>query len=111
MIGAPVFVNRRYHRNPYLRPLMIHVCSLAKLHGTVQQTGARHVITLMKDLTQVRRPKGIEAGNHLMLDMDDIATPMEGYIHPSEEHVAQLIAFVTAWDRSAPLVVHCYAGI
>jgi predicted protein tyrosine phosphatase len=25
--------------------------------------------------------------------------------------VAKLIAFARGWDRSAPLVIHCYAGI
>jgi predicted protein tyrosine phosphatase len=43
--------------------------------------------------------------------MDDIVTVMDGYVHPTEAHVEKLIEFVTAWDRSAPIVVHCYAGI
>jgi predicted protein tyrosine phosphatase len=30
---------------------------------------------------------------------------------PDERHVADLLSFVRRWDRSAPLVVHCYAGI
>ena len=90
---------------------MIHVCSLARLHDTVRETGARHVVTLIKDITLVRRPPSIAPENHLMLDMDDIAEPIEGYMAPAEEHVGDLIAFVRAWPRQAPLVVHCYAGI
>ena len=90
---------------------MIHVCSLARLHDTVAETGARHVVTLMKDVAMVRRPQSIVEANHLLLDMDDIVTVMDGYVPPNEEHVGKLIDFVTAWDRSAPIVVHCYAGI
>lgn len=30
---------------------------------------------------------------------------------PEEQHVAELLNFVHRWDRRAPLVVHCYAGI
>ena len=30
---------------------------------------------------------------------------------PGEAHVTRLIEFVTGWDRAAPMVVHCYAGI
>jgi predicted protein tyrosine phosphatase len=30
---------------------------------------------------------------------------------PDEDHVADLLAFVRDWDRQAPLVVHCFAGI
>ena len=90
---------------------MIHVCSLARLHNTVTETGARHVVTLMKDVAMVQRPESIVEANHLLLDMDDITAIMDGYVHPTEAHVEKLIAFVTAWDRSAPIVVHCYAGI
>lgn len=90
---------------------MIHVCSLAKLHDTVRLTGARHVVTLIKDVSLVHRPATITAENHLLLDMDDITDPIEGYVLPGEQHVADLIGFVRRWDRATPLVVHCYAGI
>ncbi len=90
---------------------MIHVCSLARLHGTVADTGARHVVTLLRVLDRVQRPATVEAANHLILGMDDIVEPMEGYTHPGEEHVASLIAFAQRWDRRAPMVIHCYAGI
>ena len=90
---------------------MIHVCSLARLHQTVEATGARHVVTLLKDRDLVQRPGGIAPDNHLVIAIDDISTPLEGYIIPGQEHVAQLLAFVRGWDRAAPLVMHCYAGI
>lgn len=90
---------------------MIHVCSLARLHDTVSDTGARHIVTLIKDVSLVRRPECILEPNHLLLDMDDISSPIDGYVLPGEEHVAKLVEFVTQWDRTAPLVVHCYAGI
>ncbi len=90
---------------------MIHVCSLARLHDTVRETGARHVVTLIKDISLVHRPSSIAPENHLMLDMDDINDPIDGYVAPGEEHVGDLLRFVRAWDRANPLVVHCYAGI
>jgi predicted protein tyrosine phosphatase len=90
---------------------MIHVCSLARLHRTVENTRARHVVTLLRDTDLVVRPDSIAADNHLILGMDDIVEHIEGQTAPAQEHVAQLIAFVQAWDRAAPMVVHCYAGI
>jgi predicted protein tyrosine phosphatase len=90
---------------------MIHVCSLARLHHTVETIGARHVVTLMRDVAQVVRPKSILEANHLVLSMDDIAEAIDGYELPGEAHVTRLIEFVTGWDRAAPMVVHCYAGI
>ena len=90
---------------------MIHVCSLSRLHETVAATGARHVVTLLKDTDLVQRPDSIARENHLILGMDDITGPLEGYVPPADEHVTRLIAFVRGWDRAAPLVMHCYAGI
>jgi predicted protein tyrosine phosphatase len=90
---------------------MIHVCSLARLHDTVEETGAGHVVTLLKDTDRVLRPKSIVEANHLILGMDDITMPMDGYVIPADEHVTRLIEFVRGWDRANPMVVHCYAGI
>jgi predicted protein tyrosine phosphatase len=90
---------------------MIHVCSLARLHATVDETGARHIVTLLRLIDRVERPAHIAPENHLVLAVDDIAQPMEGYTAPGKEHVERLIDFVGKWDRAAPMVVHCYAGI
>jgi predicted protein tyrosine phosphatase len=90
---------------------MIHVCSLARLHRTVEETGARHVVTLLKDINLVQRPTSITLDNHLILGMDDIIEALDGYVAPADEHVTSLIAFAQRWDRAAPLVMHCYAGI
>ena len=90
---------------------MIHVCSLAKLHETVVDTGAQHIVTMLRDPGRLQRPRHISAKNHLVLSMDDITTPIDGYMAPSEEHVTQLVDFLKAWDRKTPLVMHCMAGI
>jgi predicted protein tyrosine phosphatase len=90
---------------------MIHVCSLARLHPTVESTGARHVVTLLRDVHLVSRPNGVALDNHLVLAMDDISMPLEGYSAPADEHVTELVKFLRGWDRRAPMVVHCYAGI
>jgi predicted protein tyrosine phosphatase len=90
---------------------MIHVCSLARLQETVEDSGARHVVSLIGDEARVLRPNCIAPENHLWLCLHDICTPLDGYIMPGEQHVAKLLDFVRGWDRKAPLVVHCYMGI
>ncbi|MGB7036163.1 MAG: protein-tyrosine phosphatase family protein [Xanthobacteraceae bacterium] len=90
---------------------MIHVCSLARLQETVDETGARHVVSLLGDEASIERPNGIVPENHLWLRLHDIAAPLDGYIVPAEQHVAGLLDFVRGWNRRAPLVVHCFAGI
>jgi predicted protein tyrosine phosphatase len=49
--------------------------------------------------------------NHLKVAIDDITEAMDGFVAPSDVHIEQVLNFVRGWDRSAPLVVHCYAGI
>ena len=90
---------------------MIHVCSLSRLQETVDETGARHVVSLLGDEARLERPICIAPENHLWLRLHDISAPLDGYIVPDEEHVADLLSFVRGWDRRAPLVVHCFAGI
>jgi predicted protein tyrosine phosphatase len=90
---------------------MIHVCSLARLDETIRDCGARYVVSLLGDEADVKRPVGIAPENHLRLRLHDISHPLDGYILPGEEHVADLLEFVSDWDRRAPLVVHCFAGI
>jgi predicted protein tyrosine phosphatase len=90
---------------------MIHVCSLARLHETVEGLGARHVVSLIGDEAKVLRPAGVAPENHLWLRLHDISSPLDGYIMPGEAQIADLIRFVRSWDRRAPLVMHCFAGI
>ena len=91
--------------------MVIHVCSLARMQSTVERTGARHVVTLLGVEDYLDRPTGIPAGNHLFLRMHDISEPRDGHVAPDAEHVETLVEFVRGWDRTAPLVVHCWAGI
>lgn len=90
---------------------MIHVCSLALLHETVRSTGASHVITVMADVEQVRRPPSVEADNHLVISMDDIIAEADGFMAPTVSHVERVLGFGRSWTRTAPMVIHCYAGI
>ena len=90
---------------------MIHVCSLAALPETVRLTGASHVLTIMANVDQVLRPETILPENHLKVSVDDITEELDGFVAPCADHITQVLGFVRGWDRAAPLVVHCYAGI
>lgn len=90
---------------------MLHVCSLAALPETVRATGASHVLTVMANVEQVERPASVLPANHLRVAMDDITEHIDGFTAPCEAHVEKVLAFVRGWDRNAPMVVHCYAGI
>jgi predicted protein tyrosine phosphatase len=90
---------------------MIHVCSLAALPDIVRSTGASHILTIMAKVDQVQRPESVLEANHLKVSVDDITEMAEGFVVPSEAHVERVLSFVRGWDRNAPMVIHCYAGI
>ena len=89
----------------------IYVCSLARLEETVERSGARHVVTLINSGTPVPRPASIEAENHLFVGINDICDPLEGMVCPEDSHVGEMLDFARRWNRAAPMVVHCFAGI
>jgi predicted protein tyrosine phosphatase len=53
----------------------------------------------------------VDATNHIHIAINDISEPAEGMVCPAEVHVNEYLAFMERWDRAAPIVVHCYAGI
>jgi predicted protein tyrosine phosphatase len=90
---------------------MIHVCSLARLEETVATSGARRVVSLVNAGTPMRLPSSIRHDDHLFLAMNDIVEALPGMTPPGEAHVTAYLEWLKDWDRSDPLVVHCYAGI
>ncbi len=90
---------------------MIHVCSLPRLHSVVAAIGAGRVVSLLSSGTEVERPHSIAETDHLLLSMHDIIDEQPDMVPPGRAHVESLLEFAASWDRSKPLVVHCFAGI
>jgi predicted protein tyrosine phosphatase len=89
---------------------MIVVCPVSRLNETVAAHRARHVVTLLRNGIPPT-PPGIEKQNHLIIDIDDIVEPLDGCVRAEVHHMAQVLDFAASWDRSSPIVVHCWAGI
>ena len=89
----------------------IHVCSLNDVHDAIRLAGARHLVTCLGDGGLKDTPEDILSGRHLKLVMHDVEAEQAGYMASSAAHVADLLGFVASWDRSAPMLIHCYAGI
>src|SRR5262245_60463904 len=90
---------------------MIHVCSLAHLHETIYHTGARHVVTLLGVEDRVELPREVDPNDYLRLHLHDITEAIDGQVLAGAEHVERLVYFVKRWNRQAPMIIHCYAGI
>jgi predicted protein tyrosine phosphatase len=89
----------------------IVVCPLSRLAETVAAYRASHIVTLVNDGTLFARPPVVSAENHLHVAIHDISEPAEGMVYPGEEHVSRYLNFIRRWDRSAPIILHCFAGI
>lgn len=113
MISDIEFYAIRPYAHPSIRLAhsMLSVCPLSKLEETVIKHGAQHILTVINDGTPVDRPDCVPVENHLFLAFNDIAEPRDGFTPPGYEHVQQIIDYLTEWNRSAPLVVHCFAGV
>ncbi len=80
----------------------LHVCPLSRLPETVAATGASHVLTLINVGTPLERPTAIDAENHAVIGVSDIASARDGHVLPAEEHVARMLDFIRAWPRERP---------
>ncbi len=89
----------------------IHVCALRHLPEVLARTGARHLVSAINADLIPATPKALSPGNHLKLEMHDITEVQPGAMPPASEHVCELLDFVRGWDRQAPLLIHCYAGL
>lgn len=69
-----------------------------------------HLLTLMVE-PFVPTPASIQPARHLRLSVHDVIEPADGIVCPDHTHISDLIAFARGWDRSAPFLVHCWAGI
>ena len=90
---------------------LIYVTPLSRLAETLASSQARHLISMLSVGTTFERPSHLQPDHCLQLSMHDITEERDGLVAPSHSHVEALIAFARTWDRSKPLVVHCYAGI
>ena len=88
----------------------IIVCPLSKLPLTLNESQAGSVVSLLARGFAASLP-ALGTVRHLEIDISDISLPQEGHVLPAEMHIERLLEFVAAWDRGAPLLIHCYAGV
>jgi predicted protein tyrosine phosphatase len=92
-------------------PDTIYVAPLSRVERAVSDFGVSHIVTLINGETLVTTPPSVLPDRHLKLAMNDICEPENGLVLPCDEHVAELVRFARDWDRRAPLLIHCWAGI
>lgn len=91
--------------------VMILVTPLSGVADAVARYQPSHMVTLMSDKIAVETPAPIVPAHHLRLTFSDITVPVDHLTAPTADHVSRLIAFGRDWDGTAPILVHCWAGI
>jgi predicted protein tyrosine phosphatase len=87
------------------------VCSLARAEGLIAQRQPERVVSLLDPATPFPKARGLGEGRHLKLPLHDILEDAPGFKAPCGDRVGEMIAFVSAWGRDDPILIHCYAGI
>jgi predicted protein tyrosine phosphatase len=90
---------------------MIVVSSLREAPDQIVRHGASHVVSILGPETPHRTFERIEGEKHLKLTFHDIAVVAEGMLPPQTNHLDTLVSFYRTWDREAPMLIHCWAGV
>ena len=89
----------------------IIITPLSGLEQTIRDHDPSHVITLLSPEHMIETPDGFHPERHLKIGMNDVAHPSQGDTPPHDDHIQSLLEFGRLWEGTAPLVVHCWAGI
>ncbi|MFM9865566.1 MAG: tyrosine phosphatase family protein [Micropepsaceae bacterium] len=91
---------------------LIYVCPKSKVPEAARELRPSHLITLLDPLDDMPTPEEVSGHRHLRLGMHDVTAPSpDHHAPPDEMHVRELIGFAKGWDRSQPMLIHCWAGI
>lgn len=90
---------------------MIIVTSLRDSHAQLAAHGAKRAISILSPDTPHPDFPALADGQHLRLTFHDVNADGGGLEGPKMRDAERLVHFITEWDRTAPLLIHCWAGI
>jgi len=87
------------------------VCPVTQIQLVAAKHAPSHMLTVMSEAAEIPRPASVSSDQHKTLIFNDISTQRDGLVVPGAEHVRAILDFADNWDRNAPLLIHCYAGV
>jgi len=90
---------------------MIIVTSLRECHAQLAAHEATRAISILSPETPHPTFSRLTEGQHLRLTFHDIVADAPGLEGPKMRDAERLVEFIEAWDQSAPMLIHCWAGI
>ncbi len=91
--------------------MTILVCPLSQVTALVAAREPERIVSLLDPDFTFPETGPAYAGKHLRLRFHDAHVAAPGRVLPGIEQVDELLAFVRCWERSAPILIHCRAGI
>jgi len=80
------------------------------IESTIRRYRPSHLVSLMVE-PQVQTPEAIRPECHLRLSIHDVTQAGDGVTCPEHSHISSFVDFARTWDRSSPILIHCWAGI
>lgn len=90
--------------------MTIYVCPLSRASQLARDKNASHVVSLLDPGTPFPVVQNV-GPRHLCVEVHDIEQHIDGLDPLCDLRIKRILEFVSAWDRTQPLLVHCYAGI
>lgn len=91
--------------------MSIWICSLAAAPQLVRQLKPARVVSLLSPYDTFPVFDGFGSNIHLQVPIHDIVDDVGEWRAPDLSDAESVIRFVQPWDRTAPLLIHCWAGI
>lgn len=91
--------------------MTILVCPLSLVAQHIRDHAPERIVSLLDPNFDTPASGAAYLGRHLRLRFHDIHLPGQDQVVPSAVHVSELLDFLGGWTRSAPLLIHCRAGI
>jgi predicted protein tyrosine phosphatase len=89
----------------------ILVTPLADIEKVIGLDRPSHLLSLLGPDYMIDAHPRFPQGRHLRVSIHDIAEALDDHIAPGREHVEQVLDFADSWDRTSPMLIHCWAGI
>lgn len=89
----------------------IWICPLSEVEEQVRGLKPAHLVSLLDPGSMIDTPATLSPEAHLRLECHDIGDPQPQMAPPGEGHAKSLIDLAGRWDESAPILVHCWAGV
>ena len=91
--------------------MAILVCPRAHVSPLVATRRPERIVSLLDPGSVFPYSGPAYTDKHLCLSFHDVQVATSDEDTPTLEQVEQLIAFVAAWDRRLPILIHCRAGV